>query len=869
MLRFPKFLLFVSIILPVLAQAQFTDDFSDGDFTLNPVWEGTPGDFIVNVDSQLQLFNTSPTGADISFLSSGFTASSVDEREWQFWVKHSFSGSANNNGKFWLAVDEANPSSASATGYYLQFGEAGSDDAIELFHHDAGTSTSICRGTDGLISGSFEFRVRVRRDAFANWTVDIDPTGGTDFVNEASGNDGQILTSDRLAVMCTYTSSNAEKFYYDDIYFGDYILDTEAPELLGVSVTSSTTLALQFNEPVNPVSAAVLTNYSVNPGAGNLLTAAVNGGDDARVDLTFDADFTIGTEYEITVNNVVDLAGNPVASTTLPFIYFIVETADYRDISINEIMADQSPVVLLPEAEFIELYNRSNKYVNLQDWTLSDGSSTSTLDSSILGPNEFVIVTSTANAPLFAFYGNVMGVGSFPSWNNAGDLVELRDSAGALIDIVNYSDDWYQDEDKADGGYTLEQINPFAACSGAGNWIASNASQGGTPNTENSVFDDTPDTEAPSIFRITVIAADTVLLDFNEPILSGSLSAGSITISNGISVAGVSLIQPDLTSAQVWFTTTIDSGVVHTLTLSNLTDCEGNIEPSDSIEFVLPFEAITEELAINEILFNPSTNGTDYIEIKSRASRTIDLQYWSLADFDDDTIGTLRPITLEHFPLEAGGIVCITEDSLAVKVDYITHGIGRFIETDIPSMSNDSGTVYLISPDLEVAERFAFDVDMHFTLLDPDGVSLERIDVERSVDDRTNWHSAATDVGFGTPGLENSQQYLTQNNEGEVTTDPEIFSPDNDGHNDVLNINYRFTDIGNVGTITIYDTRGRVVRRLAENILLATEGTISWDGEQEDGQKARIGAYLIHFEVFNSEGKTADHKVSTVVGGRL
>ena len=158
---------------------------------------------------------------------------------------------------------------------------------------------------------------------------------------------------------------------------------------------------------------------------------------------------------------------------------------------------------------------------------------------------------------------------------------------------------------------------------------------------------------------------------------------------------------------------------------------------------------------------------------------------------------------------------------------------------------------------------------MHFTLLDPDGVSLERIDVNRPVNDRTNWHSAATDVGFGTPGLENSQQYLTQNMDGEVTTDPDIFSPDNDGHNDVLNINYRFTEIGNVGTITIYDTRGRVVRRLAENILLATEGTISWDGEQDDGRKARIGAYLIHFEVFNAEGKTADHKVSTVVAGRL
>ena len=417
-------------------------------------------------------------------------------------------------------------------------------------------------------------------------------------------------------------------------------------------------------------------------------------------------------------------------------------------------------------------------------------------------------------------------------------------------------------------GFALEQVNPFANCSGAANWIGSNANPGGTPNIQNSVYDDTPDTDAPNITSIEVLAGDTILVDFNEPLDDGII-VSDLSVSGGVSISGFSLIQPDLTSMQIWFDALVDSGVTYTLTITNFSDCEGNATASDEGDFILPFTGIVGELVINEILYDPRTGGDDYVELKNVSDRVIDLQGWYLADFDDDTIGTHVPISWTHFALEPNGIIAITEDSMNVKMEYITHGIGRFIETDIPSMTNDSGTVFLISPTLEVAEQFSYNDDMHFALLETDGVSLERIDTDRPVDDVTNWHSAAATIGFGTPGLENSQYYPTNVDEGTVTTDPEIFSPDYDGFNDVLNINYQFEEIGNLGTITIYDPRGRVVKRLVENHLLNAEGTISWNGEIEDGTKARIGMYLIHFEVFNAEGKTADHKVSTIVGGRL
>ena len=92
------------------------------------------------------------------------------------------------------------------------------------------------------------------------------------------------------------------------------------------------------------------------------------------------------------------------------------------------------------------------------------------------------------------------------------------------------------------------------------------------------------------------------------------------------------------------------------------------------------------------------------------------------------------------------------------------------------------------------------------------GVSLERLGFDRLTHDKSNWHSAAEGVGFATPGYLNSQYNPTKLEE-EVSVEPEIFSPDNDGNDDVVNISYQFSTSGFVGTINVYDSNGRLVRK--------------------------------------------------------
>jgi len=209
-----------------------------------------------------------------------------------------------------------------------------------------------------------------------------------------------------------------------------------------------------------------------------------------------------------------------------------------------------------------------------------------------------------------------------------------------------------------------------------------------------------------------------------------------------------------------------------------------------------------------------------------------------------------------------------TEDSSAVMGDYLNARSGRFVQTDLPTYSNESGDVYLILPNDSVSDNFSYHEDMHFGLInDPNGISLERIDFNRATNDAASWHSAAETEGFATPGYENSQYFPGTITEEMVSVDPEIFSPDNDGFEDVLNIYYSMEKPGYVGNLTIYDAKGRLVKALVENELLATNGTFSWDGVTENRLKARIGAYILYFEVFNTDGVVSSVKKPFVVAG--
>jgi hypothetical protein len=95
------------------------------------------------------------------------------------------------------------------------------------------------------------------------------------------------------------------------------------------------------------------------------------------------------------------------------------------------------------------------------------------------------------------------------------------------------------------------------------------------------------------------------------------------------------------------------------------------------------------------------------------------------------------------------------------------------------------------------------------------------------------------------------------------------FSPDGDGYFDFLTIDYTLDKPGYSASIRIFDAMGRLVKDLMLNELLPIEGTILWEGDDFEQQKARIGIYVVWIELFHPEGQVEIIKKSCVLAGRL
>ena len=184
-----------------------------------------------------------------------------------------------------------------------------------------------------------------------------------------------------------------------------------------------------------------------------------------------------------------------------------------------------------------------------------------------------------------------------------------------------------------------------------------------------------------------------------------------------------------------------------------------------------------------------------------------------------------------------------------------------------PSFNNDEDYVVLLNEKMEIIDELFYSEDWHHELLtDADGVSLERISAETKTKKPENWASASSLAGYGTPGYKNSQAESEEVSSGpRVTFSPDAFSPNLDGYNDEYQIHYQLDKPEYIANVMIFDAAGRFVMQLAKNEILGTDGTISWNGEDETGQKLSMGAYIVMVEIFNTDGEVYQYKDGVVL----
>jgi hypothetical protein len=182
-------------------------------------------------------------------------------------------------------------------------------------------------------------------------------------------------------------------------------------------------------------------------------------------------------------------------------------------------------------------------------------------------------------------------------------------------------------------------------------------------------------------------------------------------------------------------------------------------------------------------------------------------------------------------------------------------------------MPNDKGTIVLLDGEGKEMDALTYEASWHFPLLtNTEGVSLERIHPDKP-NEADNWMSAAQSAGYGTPGKPNSQHNASRPQKENITVSAPVFSPDQDGVEDLLWIHYQFPEGGYVMNIQIFDVAGRRVRMLQRNSIGGVSGSFRWDGLDEQQQPLPMGHYLIVTEAFNLQGKKK-RLVNTVVLAR-
>jgi hypothetical protein len=766
--------LFVLLLLSIIVNSgktQFIDDFSDGDFTLNPQWLGDTQKFEVNTNKQLHLIGT---GADTSVLAT--FSSRINNTEWSFWVKLSFNTSTNNYARVYLLSDNQ-ALKGPLIGYYLQIG--GSNDSVYFMKQTGMQLEKLFKAASCCTNNSTNVvRFKMIHDSAGMWTLFADNTGGVNFKEEGHCLDPGISSTSWFGVYCQYTSSNSNKFLFDDFYVG-----------------------LPRNDSI----------YQINS----------------------------------------------------------------ADIIIDEIMADPDPVTGLPECEYIELYNRTQYPVNLNGWIFEYGTSSKTFPNVTISSKKYLILTK---GNLMNSYGPCIDIFTSESTlANDGATLVLKDALGKVIHTVTYSSSWYQNPLKENGGWSLEMIDTNNPCGCQDNWKASMDIKGGTPGSINSVHASNPDTIQPYLKRGWATSDSTVEISFSESMDSLSFNRKNkwFLDKTEFSPINLSLISPSYQSVCLTLPEPLAKKSTYLLSCMNPPiDCVGNLlDTLKQIRIGLPDSIMPGEIVINEILANPAINGERFIELYNRSQKILNLQELALGTYDSiqqqqTDLKSLSQIGLLSFP---GDFSVLTKNPDDIKSRYFCPNPDAFVQMiEWPSMNSDKGTLVLARKnDGTLIDHVYYSSVMYSDLLtSTDGVSLERLNPALCSDDITNWHSASQSCGFATPGYKNSEFIGMDDKAVVVIVSPSVFTPDDDGKDDVLMIEFALEDVGYLANINIFSASGNRIRYLARNRLLATEDGIAWDGRDDKNQKAPIGIYIIYISLVKPDGKSIQMKKTCVLGGK-
>lgn len=767
-----RIILSLVLLVSVVAKAQYSDDFADGDFATNPTWSGTVDKFAVT-DNALKLNdpNASGSGSWKAYLST-VSVASVDA-SWECRVMAQVNLTSANYVRFYLISDTAQLTSNRINGYFILVG--GTQKEVALYRQSGSATTKIIDGTDNRLNTTAnDLIVKATRNADGTWQLFSKLSTETDFVIEGQTLDAQYMQSGYSGIMANYSSANRDKYSFDD--------------------------------------------FAVRGSAHTVAT----------------------------------------------------QNTERHGVVISEVMADPDPIVgTLPNAEYIELYNRTNRTIELSGWQIVVGNGRATIEAGQIAPHGYTLLCSASQKTQFEAMGvSVAQLGSLPPLTNSGALLVLTDEAGKTITFLDYSSDWYGDDNfRKDGGFSLERIDNENLHSSLLNWRPSQSSNGGTPGMVNSVATSNPDQVAPQLSAVSLLGLGQCQLIFDKEMNDSIAKTVRNYSSDNITINSVVPVEPKNDRLTLTFSPSLSTDTA-TIRIDGLECVSGFVLGQTALRLATPQEPQAGDVVINEILYNPSNGVEEYIELFNRSNKVINLAKIFITERNSNGLfeakNTITADSILFFPNQ---YLLLSKGVASVCNHYSCGSDGILLNPLLPTLPNSEGNIVLCLANADIIDELQYSDKLQSpSVVSSKGVSLERISPYKPTNEASNWTSAAFVENYGTPARRNSQYSIaTTDSEQSYQLDYETFTPDNDGYRDFLILNYKLPESGYNITANIYTPTGTKVGTLANNLIAGVRGSILWDGRGSNGALCEVGIYIIHIEAIKA-GKKISSRMVCVLG---
>lgn len=795
---------------------------------------------------------------------------------WSFRICYDYNPSSANNWAVYLSSDLPSfemSSTGKASGIVVGVNFIGNDDLLKIWKVENGKLTQIIATStnyEEVIADSSAL-IKVIYQPSGDWEIYISADGDERHLKLAGSNSLAVNYQSNYFGLCyKYSSQQDRKLWIDDIRIVcNFVNDIESPIIDTAYFINNKTISLEFNEPI---AQSIISKTNFKFSDEYLAIDFFEFSDVNKITLHLLKPVKQESTIWITVTDIQDIRGNFIQTIDIGLIYY---THKPFDLLITEIMADPDPQIGLPNCEYIELYNNSKYPVNIGDWKLFNNTSYISLSKNTLNPGRFYLLCQKGKSYLLEKYGNVIETWTSEYFlSNSSTVISLHDTSNTVISFANYNSNLFNNNYKKEGGWSLEMVDIYNPCDTKLNWRASENISGGTPGSSNSFSEEIPDNENPEQLHVLVPNDSIFQFVFSEPIHPDIVSnTSNIYVDNSVGKPKSVKYSPlNYNTLELLFANKFQEGKEYSINLnSNICDCVGNqIVNNEKIHFKLPAQTNYHKILINELLFNASENGGEFIELYNNSDQIIDAGKLLIAVIDKSTdkITNYCKVAEQGFLFFPGQYLAISKNVQNLSSLFNIKNKKTVIEnSNLPAIPDDDGAIEILDISLQPIDIFSYSQNMQFTMLDRDkDISLERLSFERNTSDVSNWHSASKGAGYATPGYENSQTQMNKLSEKIISIWPEVFTPNNDGIDDVLSVKIKPTEPNTQITIKIFDSSGVLVKDIATNNYAGSVNEFSWNGTSNEGKVIQQGIYIIYAIVLSTNGTKKEFKKACVVG---